>query len=87
MLAMVIRCSVSCADTKANDTPGAVRIERQFYELGQVCANACDIALTNLDTPLPVQDVSYDGLRERLLEHGAILDVSLVGQISDFSFL
>ncbi|CAI7595758.1 unnamed protein product [Penicillium glandicola] len=64
---------------------GAVRIEHQFYELGQACANACDIALTG-SAQMPVQDVPYDILRERLLGQGAVLDVSLVGK-PDFSVL
>ncbi|KAL4914810.1 FAD dependent oxidoreductase-domain-containing protein [Aspergillus aurantiobrunneus] len=60
---------------------GAVRIEHQFYELGQACANACDIALSQQEpTPMSVQDVPYNTLRERLLDQGAILDVNLVGK-------
>ena len=35
---------------------------------------------------MPVQDVPYDTLRERLLSQGAVLDVSLVGK-PDFSAL
>ncbi|KAJ5368818.1 uncharacterized protein N7496_008578 [Penicillium cataractarum] len=65
---------------------GAVRIEHQFYELGQACANACDIALRESDALACVQDVSYEVLRERLLEQGAILDVSLVGK-PDFTLV
>lgn len=65
---------------------GAVRIEHQFYELGQACANACDIALGDLHSHAPVQDVSYDVLRKRLLEQEAVLDVSIVGK-PDFSLL
>lgn len=61
---------------------GAVRIEHQFYELGQACANACDIALARGN--LAVQDVPYDVLREQLLKQGAVLDVGLVGK-PDFS--
>ena len=72
--------------TNADDIIGAVRIEHQFYELGQACANACDIALSESDTLACVQDVSYEVLRERLLEQGAILDVSLVGK-PDFSLV
>ncbi|PCH08108.1 Hypothetical protein PENO1_002460 [Penicillium occitanis (nom. inval.)] len=63
---------------------GAVRIEHQFYELGQACANACDIALARGN--LAVQDVPYDVLREQLLKQGAVLDVGLVGK-PDFSVL
>ncbi|CAI7641133.1 unnamed protein product [Penicillium pancosmium] len=61
---------------------GAVRIEHQFYELGQACANVCDIALSDGS----VQDVPHSVLRERLLDQGAVLDVSLVGK-PDFSLL
>lgn len=67
------------------DFLGAVRIEHQFYELGQACANACDIALAG-SGHMPVQDVPYKILRERLLDQGAVLDVSLVGK-PDFSVL
>ncbi|KAJ5397873.1 hypothetical protein N7509_005986 [Penicillium cosmopolitanum] len=65
---------------------GAVRIEHQFYELGQACANACDIALNDVGTQGSVQDVPYSVLRERLLDQEAVLDVSLVGK-PDFSLL
>ncbi|KAJ5106873.1 hypothetical protein N7456_003548 [Penicillium angulare] len=65
---------------------GAVRIEHQFYELGQACANACDIALKDPNDHASVQDISYSVLRERLLEQGAVLDVFLVGK-PDFSLL
>jgi len=69
---------------------GAVRIEHQFYALGQACANACDIALDTMgsgDSSLvKVQDVPYAVLRERLLAQGAVLDASLVGK-PDFSLL
>ncbi|CAI7619614.1 unnamed protein product [Penicillium manginii] len=65
---------------------GAVRIEHQFYELGQACANACDIVLKDADAHGSVQDVPYSVLRERLLEQGAVLDVSLVGK-PDFGLL
>ncbi|KAL2863224.1 FAD dependent oxidoreductase-domain-containing protein [Aspergillus lucknowensis] len=64
---------------------GAVRLEHQFYALGQACANACDIALAG-SVSLDVQDVPYPALKERLLEQGAVLDASLVGK-PDFSLL
>ena len=60
--------------------PGAVRIEHQFWEMGQACANACAIALAASDGNFDVQDVPYDVLRGKLLEQVAILDVSLVGK-------
>ncbi|KAF4470246.1 Xanthan lyase [Fusarium albosuccineum] len=55
---------------------GAVRLEHQFYAIGQACANACDIALSN---GLALQDVPYPALRERLATQGVILDASKVG--------
>jgi hypothetical protein len=67
------------------DLIGAVRIEHQFYELGQACANACDIALA-AEGKLAVQDVPYDVLRLRLLKQRAVLDAGLVGK-PDFSVL
>lgn len=72
--------------TKADFWLGAVRIEHQFYELGQACANACDIALAHLDARMSVQDVPYDILRARLLDQGAVLDVHSVGK-PDFSLV
>ncbi|KAJ5086590.1 hypothetical protein NUU61_007897 [Penicillium alfredii] len=65
---------------------GAVRIKHQFYELGQACGNACDIALAHLDTRMSVQDVPYDILRARLLDQGAVLDVHSVRK-PDFSLV
>lgn len=56
--------------------PGAVRLEHQFYALGQACANACDIALK---TGTSVQKVSYQQLNSRLLDQGVVLDISKVG--------
>ncbi|KAL5340628.1 FAD dependent oxidoreductase-domain-containing protein [Aspergillus crustosus] len=64
---------------------GAVRLEHQFWELGQACANALDIALAESKS-LDVQDVPYDDLKKILLEQGALLDASLVGK-PDFSLL
>ncbi|CZR58240.1 uncharacterized protein PAC_08131 [Phialocephala subalpina] len=55
---------------------GAVRLEHQFYGLGQACANACDIALRE---GISLQDVPYEKLEKRLLEQGMILDVRKVG--------
>lgn len=53
-----------------------MRLEHQFYALGQACANACDIAL---EKDALVQDVPYGPLRERLLKQGVVLDASIVG--------
>ncbi|KAL3450454.1 FAD dependent oxidoreductase-domain-containing protein [Aspergillus insuetus] len=67
---------------------GAVRLEHQFYALGQAAANACDIALSlgSEESRIDVQDVPYDALKERLLEQGAVIDASGVGK-PDFSLL
>ncbi|KAL3484023.1 FAD dependent oxidoreductase-domain-containing protein [Aspergillus germanicus] len=67
---------------------GAVRLEHQFYALGQAAANACDIALSlgSAELGTHVQDVPYDVLRGRLLEQGAVIDASGVGK-PDFSLL
>lgn len=64
------------AMTFADDNAGAVRLEHQFYAIGQACANACDMAL---EDGLAMQDVSYGKLQERLLSQGVILDASRVG--------
>jgi hypothetical protein len=53
-----------------------VRLEHQFYAIGQACANACDIALKK---SIPLQNVPYEELKKRLLEQGMILDVNKVG--------
>lgn len=55
---------------------GAVRLEHQFYALGQACAIAADIAIK---AATPLQDVPYAKLRDRLLEEGMIIDADLVG--------
>ncbi|KAJ3465060.1 hypothetical protein MRS44_005718 [Fusarium solani] len=55
---------------------GAVRLEHQFYAIGQACANACDIALSK---GLAMQDVPYLELGERLSAQGVVLDASKVG--------
>lgn len=56
--------------------PGAVRLEHQFYALGQAAANACDMAI---EKEIGLHDVSYESLRERLLGQGVVLNASLVG--------
>ncbi|KAK5688049.1 hypothetical protein LTS10_000027 [Elasticomyces elasticus] len=55
---------------------GAIRLEHQFYAIGQACANACDIAITN---SISLQDVPYEILGERLASQGVVLDASRVG--------
>ncbi|KJR83460.1 xanthan lyase [Sporothrix schenckii 1099-18] len=56
---------------------GAVRLEHQFYALGQACANAADLALSR---QLRVQDVPYPALRARLEAQGVKVDVTTVGK-------
>lgn len=58
------------------DALGAVRLEHQFYALGQACANACHIALGQ---DIPIQDVPYPQLQAILLEQGVVIDVTRVG--------
>ncbi|CAK7237735.1 hypothetical protein SEUCBS140593_010096 [Sporothrix eucalyptigena] len=55
---------------------GAVRLEHQFYALGQACANAADLALL---AQTNVQDVPYAELRARLESQGVVIDVTSVG--------
>lgn len=75
-LGFIWKISYPCHGAQLTDTysrpyTGAVRLEHQFYALGQACANACDIALLN---SLAMQDVPYVALQERLLSQGVILD-------------
>ncbi|KPM44302.1 hypothetical protein AK830_g2274 [Neonectria ditissima] len=55
---------------------GAVRLEHQFYAIGQACANASDIAISR---GCALQDVPYDGLRDQLTRQGVVLDDTRVG--------
>lgn len=50
---------------------GSIRMEPVFMILGQSAATAAVMAM---DMDLPVQDVPYDKLRERLLADGQILE-------------
>ncbi|KAF4964838.1 hypothetical protein FSARC_7266 [Fusarium sarcochroum] len=58
---------------------GAVRLEHQFYAIGQACANAADIAITQ---GCAMQDISYDKLKDRLVRQGVIIDDTRVGEPS-----
>lgn len=49
---------------------GAIRIEFTFMALGQACGLAAAMAV---DSGLPVQEVSYETLKERLLADGQVL--------------
>ena len=59
-----------CAST-SHIAFGSVRMEPVFMILGQSAATAAAMAI---DGGLPVQDVSYDRLRARLLEDGQVLE-------------
>lgn len=68
-------CSVKsffCIDANAN-IKGAVRLEHQFYALGQTCAHSCDLLLRN---PQDIQDIPYAELKQRLEADGLTLDAS-----------
>jgi len=52
---------------------GSIRMEPVFMILGQSAATAAVMAI---DAGLPVQDVPYTRLRERLLRDGQILEFS-----------
>lgn len=53
-----------------------MRLEHQFYALGQAAANACDMAI---EKAVGLHDVPYEPLKERLLGQGVVVDASLVG--------
>ncbi|KAJ4252796.1 hypothetical protein NW762_010702 [Fusarium torreyae] len=55
---------------------GAVRLEHQFYAIGQASANAADIAITQ---GCALQDVPYAELKDRLTEQGVVIDDTRVG--------
>lgn len=55
---------------------GAVRLEHQFYAMGQACANAADVAIAQ---GLALQDVPYNELKNMLVDQGVVLDDSSVG--------
>ncbi len=50
---------------------GSIRMEPVFMILGQSAATAASMAI---DSKIPVQDVPYDKLRERLLTDGQVLE-------------
>ncbi|KAH8174171.1 FAD dependent oxidoreductase domain-containing protein [Sarocladium implicatum] len=58
---------------------GAIRLEHQFYAIGQAVADACHIALEG-NTAL--HDVPYSKLEKMLQEQGVVLDASKVGEPS-----
>ena len=57
-----------------------MRIEHQFYALGQACANAADIAIK---ASIPLQEVPYAELRARLLGQDVVVDADTVGLPED----
>lgn len=54
---------------------GAIRLEQTFMSLGQAAGVAAVLAVSG---NMPVQDVRYEELRERLLKGGQIISLSLV---------
>jgi hypothetical protein len=50
---------------------GSIRMEPVFMILGQSAATAAVLAI---DAKIPVQDVPYDQLRQRLLADGQVLE-------------
>jgi hypothetical protein len=56
---------------------GAIRLEHQFYAIGQSVANACHIALNK---EIALQDVPYQELENSLREQEIVLDATKVGE-------
>lgn len=56
---------------------GAVRLEHQFWAIGQAVAEALGVVL---EKGVAVQDVEYGGLRERVVRGGVVVDVEGVGE-------
>lgn len=54
---------------------GSIRMEPVFMILGQSAATAAMMCLES-QSQLPVQDLPYDRLRERLLEDGQVLEIA-----------
>lgn len=63
---------------------GSIRMEPVFMILGQSAATAASIAI---DEDLPVQEVPYAKLRERLLADGQILESTSLGDGADVAKL
>ena len=54
---------------------GAIRLEQTFLSLGQAAGTAAVLALT---AGVPVQDVAYEALQNRLMADGQVMSVALV---------
>lgn len=54
---------------------GAIRLEQTFLSLGQAAGAAAALAAAN---GIPIQEVDYPSLRERLIRDGQVVAVSLV---------
>jgi hypothetical protein len=54
---------------------GAIRLEQTFLSLGQAAGTA---AVMSIEQNIPVQDLKYSNLRQRLLKDGQVVSVSLV---------
>ncbi len=61
---------VVCAVSSSHIAYGSIRMEPVFMILGQSAATAADLAI---DKGIPVQEVKYDLLRDRLLHDGQVL--------------
>lgn len=64
-----------CVIEADRNIKGAVRLEHQFYALGQACAHSCDLLLK---TPQDIQDIPYEELKQRLEADGLSLDASRI---------
>ena len=56
---------------------GSIRMEPVFFALGQVAGTAAAMAIAN---GVPVQDVDYGALRERLVADGQVVSVKSKGR-------
>lgn len=55
---------------------GAIRIEYTYMAMGQACAVAAALAI---DQSIPVQDIDYKSLKEKLISLGQIINAAQVG--------
>jgi len=55
---------------------GAIRIEFTYMAMGQACAVAAALAI---DQSIPIQDIDYKSLKEKLISLGQIIDATQVG--------
>lgn len=55
---------------------GAIRIEFTYMAMGQACAVAAALAI---DQSIPIQDIDYKSLKEKLISLGQIINAAQVG--------